>query len=122
VLTSDLTREAILAAFRKRHVYGATDNILADYRCGDHIMGDSFSISTPPVLKVKLTGTGPFAKVHVIKDNRYVYTTEPKRAAVEFTWKDNQPQAGKKSYYYLRGEQTDGNIVWVSPMWITYQP
>ena len=37
------TREAILDAFQKRHVYGATDNILADVRCGEHIMGDVFS-------------------------------------------------------------------------------
>ena len=22
--------------------------------------------------------------------------------------------------YYVRGEQSDGEVVWVSPMWITY--
>ena len=27
---------------------------------------------------------------------------------------------GKTSYYYVRGEQEDGEIVWASPMWITY--
>ena len=35
VLAEDATREALLEAFQKRHVYGATDNILADFRCGD---------------------------------------------------------------------------------------
>jgi hypothetical protein len=24
------------------------------------------------------------------------------------------------SYYYVRGEQDNGEIVWASPMWITY--
>jgi len=41
---------------------------------------------------------------------------------VELTWTDPQPTAGKTSYYYVRGEQADGEIVWVSPMWVTYEP
>jgi len=28
---------------------------------------------------------------------------------------------GQTSYYYVRGVQTDGQIVWVSPMWVTMQ-
>ena len=65
-------------------------------------------------------GTGMFAKVLIIKDNKYVYTAEPKTAKVEFNWKDTAPAAGKTSYYYVRGEQDNGEIVWASPMWITY--
>jgi len=70
---------------------------------------------------VKLVGTAPFARVHVIKDNRYVYSVEPKQATVEFSWRDSKAESGKQSYYYVRGEQQDGEIVWVSPMWITYR-
>jgi hypothetical protein len=110
----DATREAVLDAFQKRHVYGSTDNILADVRCGGYMMGDVFDSAQAPELKVKLVGTAPFAKVHVIRDNKYVYTTEPKRAAVEFTWRDNSPVAGKASYYYVRGEQEDGELVWAT--------
>jgi hypothetical protein len=65
-------------------------------------------------------GTAPFAKVHIIKDNKYVYSTSPGSARVEFTWKDNTPTPATMSYYYVRGEQQDGEIVWASPMWITY--
>ena len=35
-------------------------------------------------------------------------------------WRDATPVRGKQSHYYVRGEQEDGEIVWVSPMWITY--
>ena len=56
----------------------------------------------------------------MIKDNQHVYTTQPGRPDVEFTWRDQSPAAGKTSYYYVRGEQADGEVVWVSPMWITY--
>jgi hypothetical protein len=45
---------------------------------------------------------------------------KPNTAKVSFTWRDAEPTAGKESYYYVRGEQADGEIVWVSPMWIKY--
>jgi hypothetical protein len=122
ILSRDATRESLLDAFHKRHVYGATDDILADVRSGDHIMGDAFSTASLPDLHVRLVGTRPFARVLVIKDNRYVYTAEPKTAKVEFTWRDTSPAAGKTSYYYVRGEQEDGEVVWASPLWITYSP
>jgi hypothetical protein len=118
----DVTRDSVLDAFRKRHVYAATDNILADVRSGDHIMGDAFSTGSLPMLRVKLTGTAKFTKVYVVKDNAYVYSTEPASSEVQFSWMDNAAAAGKTSYYYVRGEQEDGQIVWVSPMWITYAP
>src|SRR6185437_13397912 len=38
------TRESVLDAFRRRHCYGATDNIVLDVRTADnaHVMGDEF--------------------------------------------------------------------------------
>jgi hypothetical protein len=121
LLATDTTREAALAAFQKRHVYGATDDILAEFTAGTHIMGDAFTASAAPQFRIKLTGTAPFAKVLIVKDNKYVYSATPGKASVDFTWRDTTPEKGKTSYYYVRGEQKDGEIVWVSPMWITYQ-
>ena len=120
LLAKDTSRESLLEAFQKRHVYGATDNILADVRSGPYIMGDAFSTAEQPNLHVKLEGTSKFAKVVVVKDNKYVYSTQPGTDQVEFTWRDNAPTKGKTSYYYVRGEQDNGEIVWASPMWITY--
>ncbi len=121
VYATEPTRQGLLEAMKKRHLYGSTDDILADVRSGMYMMGDQFETAEPPFLTVKLVGTAPFAKVHIIKNNHYVYTTEPKTASVEFTWRDTAPEAGKTSYYYVRGEQQDGELVWVSPMWITYR-
>ncbi|MHC4179306.1 MAG: CehA/McbA family metallohydrolase domain-containing protein, partial [Planctomycetota bacterium] len=116
------TREAILAAMKARHVYGSTDNIIAEFRCGDRFMGDEFRLKAKPSLKIRLTGTQPFAKVHVIKDGNYVHSIEPDKREVDLEWTDFDPTPGVTSYYYVRGEQTDGELVWVSPMWITYKP
>ena len=120
VLATGITRQELMDAFRKRHLYASTSNIVAEFRSGGHIMGDAFSIGTPPVFLVKLMGTSMFAKVFIFKDNQYVYSVAPKTADVSFTWRDASPTTGKTSYYYVRGEQEDGEIVWVSPMWITY--
>jgi hypothetical protein len=120
IVASALTRESLLEAFQKRHVYGATDNMLAEFTSGPNLMGDAFSTAKAPEFKVKLTGTAPFAKVTIIKDGKSVYSAQPGKASVEFGWRDALPSKGKQSYYYVRGEQQDGEVVWVSPMWVTF--
>jgi len=49
---------------------------------------------------VKLVGAAPFAKVQIVKDNQCVYTAEPGKAEVQFSWQDNAPAPGKTSYHY----------------------
>jgi hypothetical protein len=120
LVKGEVTRESLLEGFRKRHVYAATDEILADVRSGDYLAGDEFTTSTLPTLNIKLEGTSKFAKVVIIRDGKYVYSAAPNEQNVQFTWRDNQPVKGKNSYYYVRGEQDNGEIVWVSPFWITY--
>jgi hypothetical protein len=120
------TRAGILDAMKKRRMYGSTDNILADFRSGTHFMGESFTTSSPPTFKVRLWGTAPFLNVSVIKNNNVVYSTSGGRV-VSFTWQDQTAQKGTTSYYYVRGlqqtqpGQVGGQIVWVSPMWVTMQ-
>ncbi|HEY7328125.1 MAG TPA: hypothetical protein VH592_10815 [Gemmataceae bacterium] len=122
VLTDDASRQGIIDAFKKRHSYAATDNIVMDVRCDGHIMGDRFTTAKRPTLDIRIHGTGPIAKVSVVRDNKYVYSAEPKEAKVSLRFTDMDAKDGKSSYYYVRVEQADGNLAWASPMWITYQP
>lgn len=117
------TREGILQAMQKRRTYGATDNIIADSRCVDaagveRMMGEEFSVKGAPVITATLVGTAPFAKVTVIKDNVEFPVPVPQERQLQVKWTDPKPESGKTSYYYLRGEQTNGELVWLSPMWI----
>ena len=120
ILATSNTREALMDAIRKRHIYAATDNIIADVHSGNHIMGDVFTTDKAPELSVKLVGNSPFTKVVIVKDGQYVYTAQPGMKQVDFRWRDYKPEIGKRSYYYVRGEQQNGEIVWASPLWITY--
>lgn len=117
VYTPDMTREGILKAIRQRHTYGATDNILIEFRMGSYFMGDSFTSSRPVPLYIKVKGTGPVAKILLVRDTAYVYSVEPHRADVEFTYRDNTASKGKH-YYYFRVEQENGELAWSSPIWI----
>ena len=118
VWVSEPTREGLMAGIRKRRVYGATDNILADVRSSGHFMGEEFETDGAPRLEILLVGTAEFGRIAIIKDGRYVHSVNPGTRQVRMSWTDNALQAGDASYYYVRGEQVDGEIVWVSPMWI----
>jgi hypothetical protein len=121
VLATAATREAILDAIRKRHVYASTDNIVADVRSGEHLMGDEFAVNGAPAISVKLIGAAAFSKVVIVRDGKEVYTAAPGTKDVVLEWTDPEPVAvgGAASYYYVRGEQSDGQLVWTSPMWVT---
>ena len=114
------TRAGVMDAMRKRRMYGSTDNIIADFRSGSHFMGESFTTSSAPVFTVRLWGTNDFQNAVVVKDGKAVYSTSGGRV-MAFSFQDTAAVKGKTSYYYVRGLQTDGQVVWVSPMWVTLQ-
>ena len=122
VFTEDVSRKGVIDAFKKRHSYAATDNILLEVRSGDHLMGDVFTTDKRPTLEIMIHGTASVARVHVIRNNKYVYSSEPKKAEVKLRYTDMDAARGKTSYYYVRIEQADGNLAWASPMWITWKP
>jgi len=121
VYTDDPTREGILNAFRKRHTYGATDNILLEVRMGEHFMGDVLSSSgLLPLLRVKARGTSIISKVDMLKDGKVIHSAEPNQQEVELEYQDPGADGGRH-YYYVRLMQKDGMIAWSSPLFINFK-
>lgn len=118
------TRESIRDAFRARRVYAATDDIVADVRMvgpdSEWFMGEELEADEVPTLRIHLDGTDAFARVVVVKDGKEVHVFEPKEKSVRLEWTDPEPEAGKTSHYYVRGEQENRELVWSSPIWVTY--
>jgi len=121
VLAEKHDREAIVDAFRKRHCYAATDNIIVDIRSGGHIMGDELKTSAAPALDIHVIGTNTLARIDILKDSEVVKTIEPGKREYKGKWTDPKPTAGVH-YYYIRVQQADGELAWASPMWIDYAP
>ncbi len=114
------TREAIVAGIKKRHTFGATDNIILDLRTPDHFMGDELSQTDPPALLIKAIGTAELSELAIVKDLKFVYVNDPEGTEVQFKWQDRDFGPGTH-LYYVRVQQTDGQIAWSSPMWVAKQ-
>ena len=122
-LVEEVSRQGIIDAFKKRHCYAATDNIILVVRSGRRrLMGDQFRTRRKPSLQIEVHGASNIARVHVIRDNMYVFTEEPNKKSVKLRYTDMDAQPGRTHFYYVRVEQDDGNLAWASPMWITYRP
>jgi hypothetical protein len=117
VLAERHDRQAVLDGMKKRHCYGATDNIVLEVTSGAHTMGDEFRTDQPPTLQIKAIGTAALAKVEVLKDSTVVHTFEPGKAEFQGKWTDPKPTTGTH-YYYVRVQQADGELAWGSPLWI----
>jgi hypothetical protein len=122
VLASEFSRKGLIDAMKKRHTYAATDNIVLEVRMGAlGLMGDEVRTDKPG-LDVVVLGTGPLARMEVLRDGEVVHTVKPEKNASEarFHWDDPSPRKGEKaSYYYVRVEQQDGAMAWASPIWVT---
>jgi hypothetical protein len=117
VLAEKHDRSSILAGAKKRHCYGATDNIVLDVRCDEHVMGDAFQTGAAPALQIHVLGTNDLAKVEVLKDSEVVETFTPGTSEYKGAWTD--PKSGEGThYYYVRVQQKDGQLAWSSPFWI----
>ncbi len=119
VYTDDPSRQGVLNAIRKRHTYGATDNIVLDVRMGEHFMGDEFALDAAQALRIHARGTRAVARVEIIKDNKVIYSTQPGKQTVDFEFTDKGSVAGRH-FYYVRVRQDDEMIAWSSPMFINY--
>ncbi len=117
VFAEALTRSAIFEAIRKRRTYGATDNIILDYRMGRHFMGEAFASDAVPPLSIRAVGTSAIASVEVIRNEEVVYATHPGAREVSLEYTDGDPPEGD-SYYYVRVLQDDREIAWGSPIWV----
>ncbi len=121
VYTDRVTRQGILDAIRRRHTYGATDNILLDVRMGEHFMGEEFRTSEPLPIAVKVRGTTGLARVNVFRGGTLLHSHEPEGQHAEFEYLDRDARPGMGTqYYYVRVEQSDGNVAWGSPFWVNY--
>jgi hypothetical protein len=119
------SRSEILESMRSRHAYAGTDNIIVDVQAEAdngriYMMGDAFRAKSAPNLRFKIIGTDRIAVVDIIKDQKFVYHSEPNQQTVEFAFRDKEP-GGSESYYYIRVQQRDRNMAWSSPMWIDYR-
>ena len=121
VYTPENDRKSILDAIRRRHTYGATDNLIVEIRAGDRFMGEETTSKQRPEFELKVQATDKIARIDLVRNGRYIYTTSPAKSDVSIKYMDAEPDPGL-NYYYFRILQDDGEVAWASPIWINYDP
>jgi hypothetical protein len=120
-LAEQFTKQGLIDAMRQRHSYGATDNIILDYRMDvggkELIQGDITPQGGPVKLKVKIIGTRAVRQIDIIKSNTFAHTRQPMSKEVTFEYMDPNPGSGE-TYYYVRVIQVDDQMAWSSPIWV----
>ena len=122
-IAEEFTREGMLDAMKQRHSYGATDNIILDYRLEtpygkEHLQGDILETEDGFELKIRIIGTTPLRQVDLIKNQQFLHNRQKLPQESTFTFVDKDKQPGE-DYYYVRVVQEDGNVAWSSPIWVT---
>jgi len=117
VYTKTIDRDGIFEGLNARRTYAATDKILLEFSIGNALMGEEVAITGVPEIKVAVTGVNDIARVDIIKNGSFAYTSEPKTRQARFVFRDQQFD-GKESYYYVRVIQSDKQMAWSSPIWI----
>jgi len=118
VYVEDFTREGIIAGFKARRTCAATDKIFVELSLGDHLMGEVIEIRDKPTLTFHIVGTAPIQRITLVRNEKDHHIIEPNTPSVSQTWTDPSPLTGENRYY-LRIEQSDGNMAWSSPLWVT---
>jgi hypothetical protein len=121
VLAETHDRQGILEGMKKRHCYGATDDIIVDLRSSGHLMGEEFKTNAVPALQFTVIGVKPLTRIDVLKDSEVVDTIKTDQREYKGTWTDPKPAAGVH-WYYIRVLQSDEELAWASPLWIDYTP
>ena len=122
-IAENFTREGMLDAMKLRHSYGATDNIILDYRLEtpdgrEHLQGDIVETEAGFELKIRIIGTTPLRQVDLIKNQQFLHNRQKLPQDSTFTFVDKDKQPGE-DYYYVRVLQEDDNVAWSSPIWVT---
>jgi hypothetical protein len=115
------TRTGILRAFQSRITVAATDKIFVEFSCNDHPMGTVFSLTGKPCLNMAVEGTAPLKRVTLVRNEADLKSFDPQGKSFSLQFTDSAPVSGENRYY-LRVEQTDGNMAWSSPVWATVSP
>jgi hypothetical protein len=115
VYAKTLTRDAILDAYRRRHVYGTTNaRIRLLFTGNGHLMGDVVPNTSEKRLVIDVTGEAPLKKVDLFRNgDRYRrFVPEGRTFKTEVVVRDETP-----SNWYVRATQLDNHIAWSSPVW-----
>jgi hypothetical protein len=120
VLAEERSREAVWTAMDRHRTYATTGvPIVCEFGLEGTGPGGELAVEDGGALEFEaaLYGTAPIERVEVISDGECVWADEPDALDVRAAG-DLPGPSGEWSYYYLRLRQRDGNMAWLTPVWV----
>ncbi len=118
VYVEENTRLGIIEGFKARRSIAATDKIFVEFSCNGKPMGSLLEITGEPTMKIAVFGTAPLKRVTLVRNEEDRLVWKPGKNEFTQRYTDTTKTPGEYRYY-LRVEQTDGNMAWSSPVWVT---
>ncbi len=126
VLADSLTRDDIMTAFHKMRFYSSDDwNVKVNFTIANQPMGSIFEQTGSPTITVSVTDPDTLETISSIK----IYSGTPGSGTTATLLNTANNSAtlsyshtianNATCYYYLKITQTDGDIIWTSPIWYT---
>ncbi len=136
VWAEDLTRESIWDGLWNRRTVATTGaRIIVDWTVNEYPIGTDIQaregdgILKARNISIAVSGEAKIMRIEILRNNRVVYAEEPGEFDVAVEWRDEQPfsdvairpRSGMPPFmfYYVRVLQSDGEMAWASPIWIT---
>ncbi len=123
VYAETFDREGVFNALERGRCYGTTGaRIVIALRIDGAFPGDTVTGDGQPRVRLAVHGTDAIDSIRLLRDGALL-VAERRPRTLDFA--DDfrltaEPVAGTHSYY-LRVEQRDGQMAWVSPIWIEWQ-
>jgi hypothetical protein len=118
VYAERITRKSIFTALYDRHCYATSgDRIILEFTADGKIMGSELKSVASPVFAVRAVGTADITRVEIKKDGRIVFSAEPDSRHFELSWKDEEFDDSRSSFYYVRILQANNEEAISSPIW-----
>ena len=122
IVASALTKADILAALRAGRTFAAeinpeTDRMAILFQCEGHWMGERFSAAADTVhFDITVSAQNNFISLQLIRNGVQIAYASPGTNNYNWLPTDRPPQG--ESYYYVKAQQTDGDYMWSSPIWV----
>ncbi len=117
VWASELSRQAIFGALRRRRVFATTNaRMLLRFAINGHPMGSEISLRGQRDLVIRAASEVDIHRVDVIRNGEVLATDEPDESRV--SWQLEDGGSLPVDWYYVRLIRKDGQMAWSSPIWV----
>jgi hypothetical protein len=119
-----LTRDAVWDALYHRRTVATTgaQRIRLAFRMDGEWQGSLLALDTLPEYTIEAEGTAPIARVELIENGEVTHTWAGTGNRIVMRDRLARVPERPDNYYYVRLLQSDGNLAWSSPIWVSYLP